>query len=231
MSLVPDIVSQEAIDLIIVEEDSSREYYTRHYTHFDWPLGASGPTIGIGYDCGYVSRMEAAMDWDGIVDSATIQHIQAACGIRGEAAHQFVLRVGKSVTISWDQAVKEFMMREVPKWVKRVQNALPNTDHLPPDCLGALLSLSYNRGTGGYNDPGPRFAEMRAIKHHMASLNLKAIPHDIINMRRLWPTGGDLWRRRMHEADLFQKGLSKVSPIVSAGLPPVSSGGTAAQGV
>ena len=40
--------SDAAIDLIVREEDSGPEYYAKHYTHFEWPEGASGPTVGIG---------------------------------------------------------------------------------------------------------------------------------------------------------------------------------------
>jgi GH24 family phage-related lysozyme (muramidase) len=86
--------------------------------------------------------------------------------------------------------------------------ALPNFVDLPPLCQGALLSLSYNRGTGGYDDPGSRDSEMRAIKADMAEKKFTAIPALIISMRRLWPRGGDLWNRRIHEASLFQKGLA-----------------------
>jgi GH24 family phage-related lysozyme (muramidase) len=206
--IIPDIVSQAAIDLLVTEEDSGEAYYTRHYTHFDWPAGASGPTIAIGYDCGYVTVAEARADWAGIVDDGAIAAITRACGLRGEAAHLFVSAHGASVTIGWDQAMREFTTREVPKWLARLQAAIPNTDKLSPDCLGALLSLAYNRGTGGFNDPSPRDSEMRAIKAHMQALDFSAIPHEFLSMRRLWPPQGDLWRRRGHEAALFQTGLS-----------------------
>lgn len=204
-------VSDAAINLIVTEEDSNEAYYNRHYTHFEWPEGASGPTIGIGYDCGYVTRDEAHHDWDGIVDPAMIPHILEACGLKGGDAAAFVARKRNTVTVTWDQAMREFKEREVPKWLTRLGHALPNLDLLKPDSLGALLSLTYNRGAGGYDNPGPRFAEMRAIKGHMLAENFIKIPDDIRSMRRLWPMGGDLWRRRLHEADLFEKGLNNVA--------------------
>jgi GH24 family phage-related lysozyme (muramidase) len=203
----PNTIPDEAIAFIFAEEDSSEAYYSRHYLHWDWPEGASGPTIGVGYDCGYVATGEARVDWDGIVDDATIDNIVKACGLRGEAAHQFVRANAGSVTITYDQAMREFKEREIPKWVKRVRAALPNTDKLPPLCLGAVVSLAYNRGCS-FDLPGARYGEMRAIKAHMAALNFQAIPADILSMQRLWPRGGDLWNRRAHEAALFQKGLT-----------------------
>ena len=201
-------ISDDAFNLIVTEEDSSEAYYTKHYQNFEWPGGASGPTIGIGYDCGYVTAAEAQADWNGIVDALTMQAIVAACGIKGPAAQAFVHAHGSSVTIPWNPAITEFRNRELPKWIARVQTVLPNTDKLSPDSLGALVSLSYNRGTGGYDDPGPRYTEMRAIKAHMAAQQFSQIPTDILGMQRLWPKGGGLWNRRAHEAALFTKGLS-----------------------
>src|SRR5215831_16840781 len=202
-------ISQSAVDLIVREEDSDKAYYERHYQHFDWPEGASGPTIGIGYDCCYVTQVEAQQDWNGIVSDETIAAIKRACGIKGEAAHQWVRAHGGSVTITWDQAMQEFTEREMPKWIKMVSDVLPNTDKLSPDSLGALVSLAYNRGAGTFVNPGPRYAEGRSIRAHMAAENFGAIPHDILSMQRLWPRGGDLWRRRAHESALFEKGLQR----------------------
>lgn len=200
-------ISDDAFNLIVTEEDSDAAYYTRHYQHFDWPQGASGPTIGIGYDCGYVTAAEARADWDGIVDDIAIGAIVAACGIRGEAASAFVHAHGASVTITWDQAIAEFRNREVPKWIGRVSASLTNLDKLSSDSLGALVSLAYNRGCS-FDLPGARYAEMRAIMALMASQNFAKIPAEFLSMQRLWPKGGDLWRRRAHEAALFGKGLA-----------------------
>ena len=203
-----DTIPQDAIDLLVTEEDSSQAYYERHYTHFDWPLGASGPTIAIGYDCGYVTEAEARADWAGIVDQATIEAIVRAVGFRGTGAAAWVREHGASVTITWDQAMTEFRTREIPKWLARCRAALPGFDLMPPECKGAILSLSYNRGTGGYGDPSPRDAEMRAIRQFIIAKDYAKIPAEFLSMRRLWPpVGSDLWNRRGHEAALFQRGL------------------------
>jgi hypothetical protein len=209
-------ISQAAFDLIVREEAGNEFYYTRHYEHFDWPAGASGPTVGIGYDCGYVTESELRRDWAGIVSDATIEAMVPAVGLKGEAAHAFVRIHGRSVTIIWDQAIGEFSTRELPKWIARVKAALPNYELLPPDSKGALVSLAYNRGTGGFHDPGPRYAEMRAIRALMAARDFDKIPDEFLSMRRLWPEGGDLWRRRGDEAALFDEGLAEAS----ASAPP-----------
>jgi hypothetical protein len=201
------LASQAGIDLIVTEEDGNQLYYTHHYQHFEWPEGASGPTVGIGYDCGYSKPGQIRQDWHGIISDASIEILVKAAGLTGQKAHAFVQQYGNSVTINWDQAMAEFMQRELPKWEALNRQALPNYDTLPADCAGALDSLSYNRGVIGYSADGPRYAEMRAIKDHMTNKQFKLIPREILGMRRLWPVGGDLWRRREHEAALFSQGI------------------------
>jgi GH24 family phage-related lysozyme (muramidase) len=200
--------SQAAIDLIVTEEDSGQAYYERHYTHFEWPLGASGPTIGIGYDCGYSTAEQIRQDWSGFIPDQMVAAAMRAAGLTGQQAHAWVQRYGTSVTITWDQAMAQFKQRELPKWERRILQALPNATLLPGDCFGALTSLGYNRGTGGFHDPSPRDAEMRAITAHMATKQFAKIPSEFLAMRRLWPVNSGVWRRRGHEAALFQHGLT-----------------------
>lgn len=209
-SLAPahDAIPDQAVTFIVNEEDGSAAYYARHYEHFDWPGGASGPTIGVGYDLGYVTMKEAIADWTGIVPDDVVTAICRGVGLRGEAAELFVRAHANTVTITFDQGLAQFKQREVPKWLARCRAALPGFDRMPPLCQGVMLSVTYNRGSGGYDDPSPRDAEMRAIKADIAAEKYNAIPMQLLSMRRLWPRGGDLWNRRTHEAALFQKGLT-----------------------
>lgn len=200
--------SQAGIDLIVTEEDSGQAYYTKHYTHFEWPAGASGPTAGIGFDCGYVTAQQIHDAWTGIVSDETVAALMRAAGLRGEAAREFVHDHGNSITITWEQAMAEFMGRELPEWEARCRVAIPNYGLLPPDCAGAIDSLAYNRGAGGFNSLGDRYREMHAIRNFIASRQFNLVPAQFLSMRRLWPAGGDLWRRRGHEAALFQRGLT-----------------------
>lgn len=199
--------SQAGIDEIVTEEDSGAVYYTRHYEHFDWPEGASGPTVGIGYDCGYSTAAQIRQAWTGIIPDAMVAALERAAGLKGAAAADFVHRNAGSVTITWDQAMAEFDNRELPEWEARCRAALPNYDLLPGDCAGAIDSLAYNRGAAGFNAGGDRYREMRMIKLYMTGKQFNLIPAQYLSMRRLWPVGGDLWRRREHEAALFQHGL------------------------
>lgn len=202
------ISSDRGVLLIVTEEDGDKQYYLKTESHYSWPGGASGPTVGVGYDCGYSTAIQIKTDWTGFIDDARVQVLMRAAGFTGSAAHDFVAANRNSVTISWEESLAQFKGHELPKWEAIVQQHLPNTDKLPKsgDCFGALTSLTYNRGAS-YDLPGSRYIEMRNIKAHMAAQRFDLIPAEFYAMRRLWPVGGDLWNRRAHEAILFRDGL------------------------
>lgn len=203
--------SQRAILLIVTEEDGDQNYYMKTEEHFSWPGGASGPTVGVGYDCGYSSTDQIKADWSGFIDDQRIRILETAAGFRGGAAQQFVATHRNLITISWDESLAQFKGHELPKWEDITRSHLPNTDKLSGDSFGALVSLTYNRGPS-YAAPGNRFLEMRNIKAHMMAEQFSLIPNEFLAMRRLWPVGKDLWNRRGHEALLFRDGLVAPTP-------------------
>jgi hypothetical protein len=205
-------IGQQAIDFIIEQEDGPKAYYERTEEHFDWPGGASGPTIGVGYDLGYVTREECIEDWTGILTPDQIQVCLAGRGLNGDWAHAFVRTHHDAVTVTWDQAVQQFIQRELPKWYGRCLAVLEHFEELPPLCRGMLVSLAYNRGVDGFRSPLPRYAEMHNIFVWMEQRQFDLIAEEIEGMRRLWPVGGDLWKRRMSEAQLFKQGLEQWKP-------------------
>lgn len=198
-------ISDAAIDLIIAEEVTDAAYYRKKYQNFDWPKGASGPTVGIGYDCGYVKVDECRLDWAGLIPDTDIDVLVEAVGKTGQAAGRWVAQNKKRVVIPYDVAHRQFVEREMPKWIARLERALPNTFDLHEDCAGALLSIAYNRGTS-FSSTGDRFREMRAIKDAMRDRRFEEIPAQIRSMARLW-TGG-VHDRRLREAVLFEQGLA-----------------------
>lgn len=205
-------ISQAAVDLIVAEEITSRAYYNARCRHFEWPGGASGPTVGIGYDCGHVTRDELAQDWAGLLDANAVAWLQAAVGIKGAAARDWVRQHGRGVTIEYDVAMRQFSERELPKWIERVRASLPRFAELPPDCAGAIVSLAYNRGCS-WDLTGDRYVEMAWIKQHMLAGDFAAIPGEIRRMARLWT--GAVHQRRLKEAALFERGLAGPAPAVS----------------
>ncbi len=199
-------ISQAAIDLIVFSEVTSEAFYTKRYQRPIWPGEASGVTIGIGYDCGYVTEAELRRDWSGLLPPGAINALVGrALGVKGKAAEARAREL-QGLMVPWSAAMAEFRGNELPKWIARTSAALPNTGRLHPDCLGALVSLTYNRGAS-YGLRGSRYAEMRAIKQHMTAGKFEIIPAEIRGMVRLWPKTKGLRLRREAEAKLFERGL------------------------
>jgi uncharacterized protein (TIGR02594 family) len=201
-------ISDEAFDLIVEFEVSGKAAYERKYQRPTWPKGQSGVTIGIGYDVGYQSPAQLRADCANILSDQMIASLASVCGVKGAAASPLAQQLRGSVDVSWDQAIALFRRKSIPRWVGVVRNRLQNTDQLSKDSLGALVSLTYNRGGGGYTLPSDRFREMRAIRADMAARAFTQIPGEIRSMKRLWPDLRGLQVRRDREAALFQKGLS-----------------------
>lgn len=200
-------VSQRAIDLIVFYEVTDEATYTKRYTSPTWPGGASGVTIGIGYDIGYVSKAVFATDWQARIPAAMFALLNHAVGVSGPAAHALASEMKPDVTVDWKTATAVFAERTLPGYSSETARALPNCDAVSPDSFGALVSLTYNRGAS-YTKTGDRYAEMRAIKSHMASETFAAIPDDFLGMQRLWPAVPGLQKRRRDEAKLFKDGLA-----------------------
>jgi hypothetical protein len=199
-------ISQKAIDLIVAFEVSSKDIYQRKYQGVTRPGGASGITIGIGYDVGYVSVANLKEDWAGYMSDSDIALLSRACGVTGSRANA-LLRPLSSIRIPWDPAYTQFLKNVVPVYVAATLNSLPNANVLSDDSLGALVSLVYNRGPS-FELSGDRYSEMRAIKRLCIIKSFKTIGDQIEHMSRLWTTPDVIGvaRRRHLEKLLYNEG-------------------------
>lgn len=80
---------------------------------------------------------------------------------------------------------------DVPRYLAKLRAACPGVDELPPDCVGVLLGITFNRGAS-FNTAGPRYAEMRQIHDCVKAGRLERIPGLIRSMKRLWPNSRGL---------------------------------------
>ena len=218
------MISQRAVNLIIECEVTSRSQYEKKYHRPEWPGGASGVTIGIGYDLGYSDVVKLHNDFDGLLPAQMITVMEKCLGVRGQAAAELLSSVRNLVSVPWDVAVNVFLNRDTPQWVKRVCTAIPGASKLPPDCLGVLVSLAYNRGAS-FNTSGARYAEMRNIRSHIMAGSLRAVADDLRAMKRLWPELRGLQIRRETEARLWELGLDKpaaATPLTVVEEPPMT---------
>lgn len=213
-------ISQVAFDMIIREEVSSKALYEQRYQRPVLPGAASGITVGIGYDLGYHTRDQIASDWLGRVPAHVVSAMQRYAGLTKDRARSVLAAAKASIVVPWDAAISQFRDVELPRWEQKTINALPGAENLPPDCLGALVSLTYNRGPSytisASKDPSGRYREMRAIRAAIMGGDLEEVPGLIRSMKRLWPNLKGLQRRRESEADLFEKGLASARSFDSA---------------
>lgn len=207
---MPRLLSPAARALILNEEGVDQPSV--------WPGESSGVTIGIGYDLGYVTREEFAADWQASLTGEQFARLAAVVGLKGEAARS-AARDMKGIVISRGQAIAIFDIHDVPKYCELTAATVPNSEELPADAFGALVSLVFNRGGSMLGD---RRKEMRVIRDVCAAYGpvrqmtpkclvsvLQAIAANLRLMRRLWPATSGLFTRREHEAVLVESCLPK----------------------
>ena len=200
-------ISLAAIEEIIFEEDSSEGYYKQHYERPEWPGGASGVTIGLGYDLGYATKDKVMKDFKGKISDDMLTILLSVVGITGTSANRAKNVIISKILIPWNVALDVFLNNDIPEWINTVNHVLDNTNLLSQDCLGVLVSLAYNRGAS-FHKSGDRYKEMRAIAADMSTKNFADIPKQFRLMSRLWPQGSGVHKRRFREAALFEKGLN-----------------------
>lgn len=205
-------LSDKAIDLILqFEIGGSRKYYDRYLARPSWPGGASGVTIGIGYDLGYSSNT-FEHDWKDKLSSDAFARLSRTLGLTGSRGKAATANV-RDIIISWEDAMEVFESCTLPLYFDQTLDAFPNADKLPPDAFGALVSIVFNRGP--LIDNSDRRKEMKRIREILLLGNDDTIDNDDIreiaaqvkSMARLWPdntkSDNDLHDRRIAESELI----------------------------
>lgn len=203
---LPIEVSTAARDLIVHYEVGGESYYRKYLQRPTYPGGASGVTVGFGYDCGYNTAAQIRKDWGGRLGKAEVDALASTAGLKGTRAANEIRRVKWLVSVPWETARDVFEQSTMPRFAKLTKVAFPDIDTAHPHGQGAILSIAFNRGT---SMSGSSRREMRQIRDHLQPAPAK-IPADIRSMKRLWIGKGldGLLLRREAEAKLFEKGLS-----------------------
>lgn len=170
--------------------------------HPEWPEAASGVTVGIGYDCGYYSRLVILSDWQALRDYDRTR-LGDTAGIRGIKAKPRAAAL-HDILVRWEIAVSVFDTVDVAREFSAARKAMPGFDDLRPNAQAALISLGFNRGWGM---SGPNRVEMRAIRDLVPARDYEAIASQLRKMVRVW-TGtkieNGMRRRRLAEAKLVE---------------------------
>ena len=199
----PDLPT-EGVTFIANEEVGGRDFYEKHASMPIWPGGASGITIGVGYDLRFSADIFEA-DWGPRLSTATLRKLRPWLGEHGSKAGADKL---KAIRIPWTTSWQVFIGRSLPQFVGHTSRAYPTLPTLPGMCRAVLVSLVFNRGPGMEDSPGSdRRAEMRAIRDLLRAGKPEKVPEQLLSMRRLWPRARGLRERRAREAAKWIEGL------------------------
>ncbi|CAN7715686.1 glycoside hydrolase family protein [Paraburkholderia hospita] len=169
-----------------------------------WPGGASGVTLGPGYDMKERSATSIQADMTAIgLDDATATTISRAAGLTGQSAKKFCHDNQNTVDLSETKQV-ELLRKVVPPYEKMVNHAI-KVD-LEESEFDALVSYAYNPGGGwskvaNYINQKDSNSAMIEIKKHVTSGGV---------------TFAGLVKRRDDEVMLYTKGRYEFhgTPIV-----------------
>jgi GH24 family phage-related lysozyme (muramidase) len=195
-------ISPKALQLILQSEGLNQPGI--------WPGGASGITIGIGYDLGYTTIDRFESDWNKAIPGPTLLRLREVIGLTGIKAKNKAVQLA-DIKIKRAESEKVFTEKTIPQEQLRTQIAFPGLENLPADAQGALVSLVYNRGASMIDSPGKdNRKEMRAIKAAVAKGDLKEIAKQLRSMKRLWEGKGlnGLIKRREDEALLVEGSIA-----------------------
>jgi len=194
--------SPETLKLLFdYEVGGGKPYYDKYLSKFTWPGGASGPTIGIGVDCGYYTKDELAKIFY-FLPNDQIKLIQGASGKTSAAGKEYTKTLREAgITVSWDQAKEIFETLTWPKFAKLAEKAFPGLDKLCDNAYGAIVSLVFNRGS---SMSGNSRSEMREIRDLVKLKDYRSIAIEFQKMKRIWRSKGldGLLQRRDAESRL-----------------------------
>ncbi|WP_256592895.1 pesticin C-terminus-like muramidase, partial [Pseudomonas sp. 2822-17] len=193
-------VSKESFQFILDKEGYSKHPYV--------PAGASGVTLGYGYDLGQQTIAQVSNDLAQIYSQSDIEILTAAIGRQGAQARD-ILSSLNHISISKENAIS-LAIKMKKRYAQLVIEAYPGATNMHPHCQGALLSLVVNRGISFSRPNLDSRLEMKQISDDLLNLTPERIPSRLRSMKRLWegkPGLGGLIIRREEEAKLFERGL------------------------
>jgi len=202
----PLTVSPESIQLIIDFESGNRAYYEKKLQRPTWPGGASGVTIGFGYDIGYQTPSQVHADWDGLLPPASVEALSRIAGVRGAKASSLIRGLAH-IRVSWDHARSVFERRTLPRYGRQAAEAFPHLTDCHPHVQGALLSLVFNRGPALTGKNRQDMMDIhRILADGVQSGDYPKIAAQLREMKAIWQGQGldGLLRRREAEATLIE---------------------------
>jgi GH24 family phage-related lysozyme (muramidase) len=171
--------------------------------HPEWPGGASGITVGVGYDCGYYSGSVIDSDWKALEQKSRVR-LERVSGQTGQRARGTLPTV-RDIYVEWQIATDVFDNVDVAREFANAKRAMPGFEDLRPNTQAAMISLGFNRG---WSMIGPNRIEMRDIRDGgVPPRDYERIAIDLRKMERVWRGTSierGMTRRREAEAKLVE---------------------------
>jgi GH24 family phage-related lysozyme (muramidase) len=186
--------------VVINFETGGQSYYNRFLKKATWPGGASGITIGIGADLGYMTKTEFETFFSRYFTPQENVKLRNVIGLKGVIARDNLNSV-KNVEFSWENATEVFKIWTLPKFWKLANGIWPKMNELCENAQIALVSIVFNRGA---SLKGPTRIEMLRIQSLVLEKKYYEISKEIVSMKRLWVGKGldGLLKRRDVEAKM-----------------------------
>lgn len=187
---------------VINFETGGERYYTKYLSKATWPGGASGVTVGIGADLGYMKLKEFNNYFSKYFSVSERANLKRVIGVKGSAARS-KLNTVKGVELSWDEAYEAFVVWTLPKFWSLSTKLWPGLEDLCEPAQIALVSIVFNRGS---STRGSSRKEMFNIKKLVRAKDYIGIARQIRSMKRLWIGKGldGLIKRREIEAKMVE---------------------------
>lgn len=206
----PLTISEEAVNLIVEFEVGGWQYYEKKLQHPTWPGGASGVTIGFGYDVGYNTPTQIRFDWSGKLPAEHVERLARLSGVRGNNARQLTKSLS-FITVPWAMAREVFENQTLPRFGKMADVSFPHLVDCHPHVQGAMLSVVFNRGPAL---TGKNREDMNDINRILAdgvqTGDYAKIAAQLREMKAIWKGKGldGLIRRREAEARLVEAAIT-----------------------
>lgn len=152
-------VDPAVVELVVRWEIGSQAQYVRKYQGVICPGGASGPTIGIGFDLGTQTPAEIRAAWGWHPD---IDRLVTASGQVGPEKCKAWRAAHRDIRVSYDDALRVFATHDWPRYMAMAARAYRNGwADLTLNHQRALGGNGYNRG---FSFLGSRRTEMREVR-------------------------------------------------------------------
>jgi len=179
----PATVSPNTVALIVMFEVGNETRYRARYQGVVCPGGASGPTVGIGFDGGHQTPETIIRAFRGHPAAKRMATVMpGAIGPDRCAAARTKLT---DVRVPWATALRIFEADTLPDYAARTRRAFGRPlDNVPPDASGSVVATVYNRGHAML---GSARREMRTIRDEcLPAASTACMATQYRSMTRLW---------------------------------------------